>query len=111
MNRTNALRQLLIVLALLGCSGRPLPAPESRFDPAKGLIPDEVTATRVAEAVWTPFYGEKLVQAEKPFRATLVGDRWTVKGTLPTAGNMAGGTLLLELDKRDGRILRMTHGQ
>lgn len=79
------------------------------YIPANGFVPDEATANRIAEAVWIPIWGEEHVRAEKPFVATLNGDVWTVIGTLKTG--VVGGVAEAEISKRDGRILRVAHGQ
>ena len=77
--------------------------------PDKGFVPDSQTAIRIAEAVWIPIYGEKQISTEKPFKAVLRDDTWLVTGTLPAGFN--GGTAEAEISKRDGRILRVIHGQ
>jgi hypothetical protein len=80
------------------------------FVPPKGFVPDAVTASRIAEAVWIPIYGEALIAKEKPFKVTLHGDVWTVTGKdLPLEWN--GGVAEADISKRDGRILRVIHGQ
>lgn len=80
------------------------------FVPAKGFVPDAATASRIAEAVWIPIYGEKLIAREKPFKAMLHGEVWTVTGKDLPAG-WEGGVAEADISKRDGRILRVTHGQ
>jgi hypothetical protein len=40
------------------------------YVPPKGFVPDEKTAIRIAEAVWSPIYGEEQIQGEKPFVAS-----------------------------------------
>lgn len=35
------------------------------------VVPDEETAIRVAEAVWTPIFGKEAVESQRPFRAEL----------------------------------------
>ena len=80
------------------------------FVPPNGFVPDAATASRIAEAVWIPIYGESKIAAEKPFKATLKGDVWTVTGKdLPK--NTVGGVAEADISKRDGRILRVIHGQ
>lgn len=76
--------------------------------PKNGLVPDEQTAVRIAEAVWLPIYGEGIYQ-KKPFVARLNGDAWIVKGSLPI--KMLGGVPLIEISRTDGRVLRVTHSQ
>jgi hypothetical protein len=87
-------------------------APRSRatYTPPNGFVPDAATASRIAEAVWIPIYGEAHIAAEKPFKATLKGDVWTVTGKdLPP--RTFGGVAEADISKTDGRILRVIHGQ
>jgi hypothetical protein len=80
------------------------------YTPPNGFVPDAVTAMRIAEAVWIPIYGEAHIAAQKPFKATLKGDVWTVTGKdLPP--QTLGGVAEADISKRDGRILRVIHGQ
>lgn len=107
-----------IVLAVLGQAQRPggggrFPAPPGLDDyrnpvrPKDGFVPNEATAIRIAEAVLFPIYGEKEIQSERPFKATLKDGVWTVKGTL--APGLLGGTAIVRVSKSDGRILLVAH--
>jgi len=80
------------------------------FVPKNGFVPDAATASRIAEAVWIPIYGEKVIASEKPFKVSLHGDVWTVTGKDLPSG-WAGGVAEADISKRDGRILRVIHGQ
>jgi NTF2 fold immunity protein len=80
------------------------------FVPKDGFVPDAATAARIAEAVWIPLYGEKRISLEKPFKVSLHGDVWTVTGKDLPAG-WDGGVAEADISKRDGRILRVIHGQ
>ena len=77
--------------------------------PSNGFVPDEKTAIKIAEAVWIPIYGEQQIQSEKPFVASLKNGVWTVAGSLPEGWD--GGVAIAEISKRDGRILRVSHGK
>ena len=77
--------------------------------PKNGFVPDEKTAIRIAEAVWTPIYGEEKLNAERPFHATLKAGVWTVEGSLPEG--TLGGVAVAEIAQRDGRIIRVSHGK
>jgi hypothetical protein len=79
------------------------------YVPPKGFVPDEKTAIRIAEAVWSPIYGEEQIQGEKPFVASLKNGVWTVQGSLPKGWD--GGVAIAEIAKSDGRILRISHGK
>ena len=74
-----------------------------------GFVPDELTAIRIAEAVWIPIYGRKQIEEERPFVAALSDGVWTVTGTLPKG--YVGGTAIAEISKESGSILRISHGK
>jgi hypothetical protein len=80
------------------------------YVPPNGFVPDAMTASRIAEAVWIPIYGEANIGAQKPFKATLTGDVWTVSGRELPPGSR-GGVAEADISKRDGRILRVIHGK
>lgn len=81
----------------------PLPNPEK-----EGLVPDKLTATKIAEAVCLPIYG-KVILDEKPYIANLIHDSiWEVEGSLPPEYNV-GGTFYVLIKKRNGEILEVTH--
>jgi hypothetical protein len=80
------------------------------FRPKEGFIPNAETAVKVGEAVLMPIYGEKQILAERPFKAKLNGDVWTVQGTLACAP-CPGGTAVVKISKASGQILFMAHYQ
>jgi NTF2 fold immunity protein len=85
------------------------PTASPSFMPSGGFVPDAATAKRIAEAVWLPIYGKKVL-SEKPYQATLNSKGvWVVEGSLPK--DMDGGVAYIEISKRDGRILEVTHGK
>jgi hypothetical protein len=79
------------------------------YAPKSGFVPNESTAIAIAIAVWTPIYGEDAIARQKPYTATLVNDTWIVEGSLPKG--ILGGVARAEIAKRNGRILRVTHGK
>ena len=95
---------ILVVSAILASASQ-----KHSYVPSKGFVPDEKTAIRIAEAVWSPIYGEDKIQNEKPFVASLKGEVWTVQGSLPKG--WVGGVAIAEISKSDGRILRVSHGR
>lgn len=79
------------------------------YVPELGYVPNEETAVRIAEAIFYPIYGEEKIKEERPFKATLNNDVWTVEGTLEEG--FLGGVAIAEISKKDGRIIRVSHGQ
>jgi hypothetical protein len=77
--------------------------------PDEGYVPDAETAAAIAVAVLRPIYGAEAIERQLPFHATLSNDIWTVTGSLPP--RRLGGTANAQISKRDGRVLRVSHGR
>lgn len=76
--------------------------------PKNGFVPDATTAIRIAEAVAFAQWGEDRIRDERPFKARLRGDAWTVKGTLHPEG-APGGTAVIQISRQTGAILFVVH--
>ena len=84
--------------------------------PPQGVVPDEPTAVKIAEAVLTPVYGNDKVASEQPFKAELKDEIWTVSGTLHcpdgkggTTTLCDGGVAVVEISKVDAHVISMVH--
>jgi hypothetical protein len=93
----------LLAIALVGCTT------EANYRPPRGYVPDAATAIKIAVAVWEPIYGRKEIQSQKPFHAELHNGVWRVYGYIPP--NTLGGVAEAEISQKDGRILRVIHGE
>jgi hypothetical protein len=105
---------LLVVIGVAVAYSQELQEPrEATFMPKDGFVPNAQTAVKVGEAVLMPVYGEEKILGERPFRAALQGDVWTVEGTLhcdgPSGTSCKGGTAVVKVSKTSGRILFMVH--
>jgi hypothetical protein len=102
---------VFVICAVLAgaCAFAAQEKPVTSFIPKNGFVPDAVTATRIAEAICSPIFGEANIAREKPFIAVLKGDIWVVTGTLPPG--LLGGVAVAEIAKSDGRIISVVHGQ
>lgn len=78
--------------------------------PKNGFVPTESVAIRVAEGIAVGLYGEATAMHGRPFRARLRGDVWTVIGTLNPPGAY-GGVAIIQISRRDGRVLFAHHTQ
>jgi hypothetical protein len=89
----------------------------------QGLVPDEQTAVRIAEAVLIPIYGEKTIRAERPYVVKLIDMQWIITGSLggtsasPTStviggdiSSLVGGTFHITISRKDARIIEIGHG-
>jgi hypothetical protein len=81
----------------------------SEFHPEAGFVPDAATAIKIAEAVWTPIYGREQIEDEKPFKATLDREVWTITGSLRKG--FVGGVATAKIKKRDGKVIEVFHGK
>lgn len=83
------------------------------YAPEIGYVPDAETAVKIAEAVLIPIYGQDNIASQRPFIAELRDGVWMVSGTLhcPEGSRCLGGVALIEIEKDDGTIVRVSHGK
>jgi hypothetical protein len=77
--------------------------------PAQGIVPDETTAVKIAEAVLPPIFGKEEVARYEPYHAQLKDGVWTVYGTLKPGSR--GGTPQMTVQKKDGKVIEVWHSQ
>jgi hypothetical protein len=82
---------------------------QGSWKPKDGFVPDEKTAIAIAVAVWTPIYGEKEINGERPYIARLEGDVWRVDSSLPEG--FLGGVATAIISKEDGQVRAVWHTQ
>jgi len=82
-----------------------------KVKPPNGFVPDEATAIKIAEAIWLPIYGEAIYES-MPFVAEYDSrrKRWYVQGSLLDEW-WVGGVPEATIRKKDGKILRVSHGK
>lgn len=81
--------------------------PNDGVRPKEGFVPDGATAISVAVAVLGPIYGVDEIEKQKPFSAALSGGVWVVQGSMEKRTGIAE----VNISKRTGAILRVTHGK
>src|ERR1022692_1530924 len=83
---------------------------QTNSDPQKnGYVSDENIAIKVVEAICLPIYGKEILH-EKPFHVALKHDSiWVVEGVLDNGQYEAGGGVYVEIQKKDCKILTLTH--
>lgn len=75
----------------------------------KGIIPDKETACRIAESYFYKEYGENIYK-ERPYSVTLLYNGiWVV--TTARHEWQSGGDGYIELDKSDGKVIRLIFGK
>ncbi len=75
----------------------------------KGIIPDKETACRIAESYFYREYGENIYK-ERPYSVTLLNNGiWVV--TTAYHEWQFGGDGYIELNKSDGKVIRLIFGK
>jgi len=97
-----------LVLVLLATVTAASPTTRVKL-PQRGVVPDEATAVKVAEAIFVPVFGEEEVAKWRPYHAQLKDGVWTVYGTLKPGSR--GGTPMLAIQERDGKVLEIWFSQ
>lgn len=77
------------------------------YRPSAGYVPDSKAAVAIATAVLTPIYGKTEIESEKPWHTGLKDGVWTVVGTFNGKG--MGGSAVIQIDKKTGEVLFVTH--
>jgi NTF2 fold immunity protein len=74
------------------------------------FVPNKETAIKIAEAIWLPIYGSN-IKNFKPYKAYLVENEkvWIVEGSLKKGEK--GGVPKIEINKKDCKILKVSHGK
>ena len=80
------------------------------FIPDEGIVPNEETAIKIAEAIWLPIYGDN-IYTKQPFIAEYdeKSRTWYVHGSL--SENTPGGVPEIKISKQDGKIIYINHGK
>jgi hypothetical protein len=94
----------LIIICLFSCNK----SKERQWKKEDGYLSTEESAKQMAKIVWFNVYGSDIKKYE-PFKARLNGRVWIVEGTLDK--DKVGGVPYIEIQKDDGKILRVTHGK
>lgn len=82
-------------------------------------VKDEAAAVAIAEEILFAIYGKSNIEDQRPYEIKLLGNKvWSLKGSLHQrtlekflSGGMPklGGTFEIDIDPRDGKILKIIH--
>lgn len=75
----------------------------------KGIVENESVAIQIAEPILFNIYGKDNILDEKPYQVSLVDSLWVINGTLPLYTD--GGCFFIVINKKDGKILGLTHAK
>lgn len=72
------------------------------------LISDKETAIKISEAILFKIYGEENITEQRPYEIHFINNFWILNGTLKYE---KGGTFLIIIDAKNGKVVRLTHGK
>lgn len=73
------------------------------------VISDSETAVKVAEVFLFKIYGEQNIIKQKSYAVNYINEYYVINGTLPK--QMKGGTFLIIINSKDGKVIKLTHGK
>ncbi|WP_321519552.1 YbbC/YhhH family protein [uncultured Bacteroides sp.] len=74
----------------------------------RDIVPNEETAMKMAEVILFSIYGQK-IYSSRPYCIELKNGVWIIEGTLPK--DYQGGVPYIEIQKKDGKVLKVIHGK
>ncbi len=69
---------------------------------------DRNSTIKIAEIILCHIYGEKVLN-QRPWNVKEKDESFIIEGRLPE--NMAGGTAIIEISKKNGRVLNYSHSK
>lgn len=105
---------ILFNILLLNCATLKYDQEHNVLD-RKDAVPNSETAKKIAFAVLVPIYGNSIYK-QSPLQCNLVKDSiWVVTGSMPKSKPggpvFSGGVAYIEIQKKDCKVLRITHGK
>ncbi len=70
---------------------------------------DSVTVLKSIEKILFEIYGEEIIKKQQPYNILLIKDYWVVQGTI--SNEYEGGTFLIIVKNKTGKIITLTHGK
>ncbi len=96
---------LLFLAFYFICNSQTIIKTQSTID----YVPNEKVARQVAEVILISIYGQE-IKKQKPFNVKLQGDSlWIITGVQKKVE--IGGVAYIEIQKKDCKILNVTHGK
>lgn len=79
------------------------------YFPKDGLVPTAEVAFQLSEYLLINLFGKETIEEQKPFSVNLENDIWLIEGTLEEG--YKGGVAYIEIRKKNGEILKVTHSK
>lgn len=94
---------LFLIFLSLGCSKNLV----NKNEIYQQNCSNEDFVKKIAEQEWLKLYGKKIYN-NKPFKANLKNNVWTIEGTLNT---QKGGIPYIEINSKNCKVIKIYHGK
>ena len=73
------------------------------------IITDDKIAISIVEPLLFSVYGKENIVKQRPYKIGKVQNYWVISGSLPK--QTIGGVFEIIIDSKNGKIVRLTHGE
>ncbi|AYN01392.1 NTF2 fold immunity protein [Chryseobacterium sp. 3008163] len=80
----------------------------NEFSPTKAIL-NSKTAVEIAENILFPIYGKDNIIKQRPYDVNFIDGYYIINGTFPKP--TIGGTFLIIINSKDGKVIKLTHGK
>lgn len=80
----------------------------NEFSPTK-VIHNSKTAVEIAESILFPIYGKDNIIKQRPYDVNFTDGYYIIIGTFPKP--QIGGTFIIIINSKDGKVIKLTHGK
>ncbi|UFH33590.1 YbbC/YhhH family protein [Chryseobacterium sp. C-71] len=80
----------------------------NEFSPTKVIL-DPKTAVEISESILFPIYGKENIIKQRPYDVHFIHGYYIIKGTFPEP--QIGGTFIIIINSKDGKVIKLTHGE
>jgi NTF2 fold immunity protein len=94
-----------------GAQSEPLNDIELSYKPSTGYVRTPGMAAKIAEIFGQEYYGQKIMEEQKPLLVTRAKEMWIVKGSRDDDPNVKGGVFEIRISSDNGMVLGMIHGK
>lgn len=71
------------------------------------VISDSETAVEIAEIILFKIYRKENIIKQRPYDVNYIDNYYIINGTLPN--DKMGGTFLIVINSKDGKVIKLTH--
>lgn len=80
----------------------------NEFSPTKVIL-NSKTAVEISESILFPTYGKENIIKQRPYDVSFIDGYYIINGTFSKP--QIGGTFIIIINSKDGKVIKLTHGE